>query len=249
MQLSMWIWNAALLLADQGQIDLLVTEARDLNITDLYVYVAPTWLQEKTVDIANLNIAIQSGGIHAWALDGDADYIDVDAAETRLPPAPASIAIKADIEPQDTPQHDGRFFNGIAELDLNTEQLLSRDTLLSKWVDRLSWASQLVRSHDMQFGAALPFWLNDYEGEPLDIPTSTAGGHTGVMNLLMPILDEYVVMSYNTDPPSTASRVLQQAMYASQQASAGQEMPRVLGGVEVGHGVGTGVEGCRVGRY
>lgn len=147
----------------------------------------------------------------------------------------------ADIEPQDTSQHDGRFFNGVAESDLNADQLLSRDTLLSKWVDRLSYASQSVRSHGMELGAALPFWLDNYDDEPLTVPSSTSGGRTRVMELLMPILDEYVLMSYNTNPATAASFVAQQAMYATQQVNAGQAMPRVLGGVEVGQGIGSGV--------
>lgn len=82
MQLGFWLWTSGALLGDQGQIDLLVSEARDINATDIYVYVAPQWYTSQAVEVANLNTAIQSSGMRAWALDGDADYIDVDAAVT-----------------------------------------------------------------------------------------------------------------------------------------------------------------------
>ncbi|KAK5129730.1 hypothetical protein LTR08_002941 [Meristemomyces frigidus] len=231
-----------------------VAEARITNVTDLYVYVAPGWWADRSSEISNLTSTIHAAGIHVWALDGDANYVDEPAAEAtfqqslhrlvtfneRVRADARFYGYQADIEPWSA-DHDDRFHRGIPESKLAPKQHHSRDTLLRKWVDGLSWASQLVRGHNMQFGAALPFWLHDYEGQPLTIPSTPSGGRECVMELLMPLLDEYVVMSYNTDPANAASRVVQQAIYASRQMRAGRKMPRVLGAVEVGKGVGRGV--------
>ena len=59
------------------------------------------------------------------------------------------------------------------------------------------------------------------------------------MKYMMPLLDEYVVMSYNTSPSNAASRVAVQAAYASTLPAASR--PRVYGSMEVSTGVGANV--------
>ncbi|KAK1048872.1 hypothetical protein LTR74_017430 [Friedmanniomyces endolithicus] len=66
----------------------------------------------------------------------------------------------------------------------------------------------------------------------------SAGGWTCVMDLVMPCMDEYVVMSYNTDPAKAASRVLEQAKYATKFSLEDRRMPRVFARMETGKGVG-----------
>lgn len=60
-----------------------------------------------------------------------------------------------------------------------------------------------------------------------------------VMSIMMQLVDEYVVMSYNTNPANAMDRILAQAKYASK--SHGPSMPRVLGSVETAKRVGTNV--------
>jgi hypothetical protein len=59
------------------------------------------------------------------------------------------------------------------------------------------------------------------------------------MKYMMPLVDEYVVMSYNTSPSNAASRVAMQAAYASTLPAASR--PRVFGSMEVSAGVGVNV--------
>nr|OQO25517.1 hypothetical protein B0A51_04721 [Rachicladosporium sp. CCFEE 5018] len=241
---GMWMWNTASLFNSPEQINLFRTESERMNITDVYVYIAPTWWLTRGPEIADLTSALHVGGTRVWALDGDADYIDVPTATATLKQSIYDLVVFNELANPDAQFYGyqgGRFHNGIAESRLDADQRLSRDTLLRQWVDTLSWTSELVRANDMQFGAALPFWLHDYEGEPLTIPVTPSDDRVCVMDFLMPILDQYVVMSYNTDPAIAASLVVQQAAYASQQLQEGQNMPSVLGAVEVGTGVGSGV--------
>ncbi|KAK6438498.1 hypothetical protein LTR95_005299 [Oleoguttula sp. CCFEE 5521] len=248
---GMWMWNTASLLNSPEQIGVFRTESERINITDVYVYIAPNWWLTRGSEIGDLTSALHACGL-STATRTISMYPRLRRVSSRaymiwlrsmrMPiRTRSSMATKADIEPQDTQQHSGRFHNGIAESRLDADQRLSRDTLLRKWVDTLSWASRSVRTNGMQFGAALPFWLHDYEGEALTVPSTPSADRVSVMNLLMPILDEYVVMSYDTDSAIAASRVVQQAAYASQRLQEGQSMPRVLGAVEVGTGVGSGV--------
>lgn len=59
------------------------------------------------------------------------------------------------------------------------------------------------------------------------------------MKYMMPLLDEYVVMSYNTHPDNAAGRVDAQAAYAS--TLPGASRPRVYASMEVSVGVGENV--------
>jgi hypothetical protein len=59
------------------------------------------------------------------------------------------------------------------------------------------------------------------------------------MEYMMPLVDDYVVMSYNTIPSYAAGRVTVQAAYASTLPAASR--PRVFGSMEVSAGVGTNV--------
>jgi hypothetical protein len=131
------------------------------------------------------------------------------------------------------------FHNGIAGSMLNAAQSTERSIVMHKWINILTRTGNLIHSFGLEYGVAMPFWLHDYEGQPITVYWS--GGDTGVMDLIMPMVDEYVVMSYNTDPANAASRVLEQAKYATRQVSDGRKMPRVMGSVETARGVGRNV--------
>ncbi|CAJ2507879.1 Uu.00g090650.m01.CDS01 [Anthostomella pinea] len=256
---AMWVWNTAQLLTDTPQVDRLVSAAGPpVNLTDIYLYVAPGWWEEKGASIADLNTRLHGADIRVWALDGDVAYIDNTTAQAtflqslrdlggfneRVPPAARFHGFQADIEPQDTSDHHGYFMNGMAESKLAAPQRTSRDDHLRNWLAILTQTSNLTRSYGLEVGAALPFWLHDYEGETLTVSVPSPNGtqRTSVMELIMPLLDEYVVMSYNTIPTTAANFVSEQAKYASDQARNGSvKMTRVLGAVETAKGIGQGV--------
>ncbi|KAK5126683.1 hypothetical protein LTR85_009617 [Meristemomyces frigidus] len=258
---GMWIWNTAQLIVDNTQIDRFLSAAASINLTDVYLYVAPQWYNEKGPDIASFNARVNASGIRVWALDGEVDYIDDMTAEEKfmdglrglarfnscVQPGARFHGFQADIEPQDNAGHEGYFHNGIPESKLTEEQHTQRDILMHKWLNVMTRASALLRSYELPFGAAMPFWLHDYEGEPVTVPWGSSYSDDGspartcIQDLIMPLLDEYVIMSYNTDPANAASRVLQQARYASAKALEGCKMPRVLGSLETERGAGRNV--------
>lgn len=256
LQKGMWIWNTAQLIIDGTRIDQLVGSAKAIHITDVYLYVAPGWYGDKGSDIASFNRKLTACGIRVWALDGDVSYIDNVTAEEgfveglqglaafndRVEPNARFHGFQADIEPQDTAEHTGCFHNGVPESQLTQDQYTQRDILMHKWLNVLTRASALCHSYDMPFGAAMPFWLHDYEGEGVTVPwvsisADRSSARTCVMDLIMPLVDEYVVMTYSTDPAAAVARILYQARYASAKALEGHKMPYVLGSVETAKGV------------
>lgn len=261
LQKGMWIWNTAQLILDSAQIDRFVSSATSINLTDVYLYVAPQWYNEKGSDLANFNAKVRASGMRVWALDGSVDYIDDMTAEESfmdglrglaefnsiVEPTARFFGFQADIEPQDNEGHTGFFYNGVAESKLTEDQHIQRDILMHKWLNTMTRASAFLRSYNMPFGAAMPFWLHDYEGEPVTVPWGTGYAEDGspartcIMELIMPLLDEYVVMSYNTDPAIAAGRILQQVRYACAQTLEGNKAVRVLGSVETAKGAGKDV--------
>lgn len=45
------------------------------------------------------------------------------------------------------------------------QQGTQRERLLNEWLGLHCRSQQLLHSHGLQFGAALPFWLHQYEGK------------------------------------------------------------------------------------
>ncbi|KAK3674919.1 hypothetical protein LTR78_005263 [Recurvomyces mirabilis] len=258
---GMWIWNTAELVQDPKQIDDLTRTAASLKLTDAYLYMAPKWYNDKSDDVAKLNTHLNATGVRVWALDGDPSYIDdlpavddfiagltsLSDFNERVHPSARFHGFQADVEPQDQPLHNTGFHNGIAESKLEPHQQIERSILWHKLICLLTRASNLMHSYGLEFSAAMPFWLHDYEGEPITVYWS--GGYTCVMDLVMPLMDEYVVMSYNTDPANATKRIVTQAAHATKQAVEGSKMPRILGSVETAKGVGRNISyGDTVGK-
>lgn len=96
----------------------------------------------------------------------------------------------------------------------------------------------MLAAAKLQFSAAMPFWLAEYYGEPVNVSwPSSSSPNQCVMNYMMPLLNDYVVMSYNTDPNNAASRVATQAKYASEMSPT----TAVLAGMDVVVGDGDNV--------
>lgn len=112
--------------------------------------------------------------------------------------------------------------------------------LMRSWLTIHQTARGMLHAQGLRFGAAMIFWTQCYCGEEVRVsfPGST-DKRQGVMKYMMPLLDDYVVMSYNTSPSNAASRVAVQAAYASTLPAASR--PRVYGSMEVSTGVGVNV--------
>jgi hypothetical protein len=260
---GLWVWNSKTVLSSADQISGLIQGAQDNEITDLYFYMAPSFYEPHTLALQSLISGATAADVRVWALDGDRAYLE-DAsgpamfflglehltAYNRFAPANARFfGFQADIEPQDDGSHTS-FHNGVTDSALSTEpgsgtwqatQAQDRELLLRSWLSIHQTASQLLHAQDLRFGAAMPFWTESYHGGgEVQVSFPDAGcTRQSVMKYMMPLLDEYIVMSYNTSPDNAAGRVDAQAAYASTLPTASR--PHVYASMEVTVGVGENV--------
>ncbi|KAK0310694.1 hypothetical protein LTR01_003849 [Friedmanniomyces endolithicus] len=258
---SMWIWNSVAILASSAETDHLLTGAHDAAVTELYLYTAPDCYIPQKSQLQTFISRATTSGLHVWALDGDrAYYADAAGPSTlhrgienliaynaAVAPHERFVGFQADNEPQDRDEYR-TFHNGIPDSNLShapgsgvwqPTQAQDREMLLRSWLSMHQTASRLLHTHGLRFGAAMPWWTEAYEGEALDVtfPEDGVGSRRqSVMKHMMSLVDEYVVMSYYTDPAEAVRRVEAQVAFAEGMAGVGR--PRVCAAVEVTPGVG-----------
>ena len=267
---GLWVWNSASILSSSAQIGALIGGAQTHGISDLYFYMAPSYYQQETAALQTFISGATAVGVRVWALDGDRAYLDDAAGPAHFyhginnliaynlfaPAAARFFGFQSDIEPQDNDTH-ASFHNDVPDDALSTEagsgkwqatQAQDREMLMRSWLTIHQTANELLHAANLYFGAAMPFWTESYPNTPVSVnfpfPHSP---RQSVMKHMMPLLDEYVVMSYNTHPPNAAGRVSVQAAYASTLPAASR--PRVYASMEVAVGVGENVSyGDTVGK-
>ncbi|KAI6909764.1 hypothetical protein KC318_g3813 [Hortaea werneckii] len=256
---GMWIWQSAELLASANEMADLMTASAAAQITDLYLYTPPGSYGDRKGQLQPFIANATAADIRVWALDGDRGYLDDAAGPTNflqgiedlidynqeVSANERFVGLQADIEPQDQGAYT-TFHNGIPDDALSTApgsgvwqstESLDREMLMRNWLTIHQTASDLLHRQNLQFSAAMPFWTETYYGPPVQVnfPSST-DTRQSVMKYMMPLLDEYIVMSYNTDPANAANRVEAQATYAST-LPAGKR-PQVYAAMEVSPNVG-----------
>lgn len=121
----------------------------------------------------------------------------------------------ADVEPQDTGVYTN-FTNGLSDSQLTSAQATARQSVMSDWLTLHSEAQALLTKAGLEFSSAMPWWLTNYNGESVNVSwPSTSSPYQCVMNYMMPLMNEYIVLSYNTYTSNTISRVQPPAAYAS----------------------------------
>lgn len=259
---GIWVWNTTTILSSASHVCDLVAGTQDIAISDIYLYMAPSFYSQYKTALQNLISKTTSAGIRVWGLDGDRGHLDDSAGPSNfyagidnliayncsVVAKERFVGLQADIEPQDSGPYT-TFHNDIADSALSTEpgsgrwqatQAQDREILMRSWLTIHQTARDMLHDQGLHFGAAMPFWIQSYCGEEVRVcfPGSTHE-RQGVMEYFMPLLDEYVVMSYDTSPSNAASRVAAQAAYASTLPAAVR--PRVFGSMEVSAGVGINV--------
>jgi hypothetical protein len=259
---GIWVWNTTTILSSGVEVCNLLADTQQLGFSNIYLYMAPSFYRQYGSALRNFISGATSAGMRVWGLDGDRTYLNDSAgpkdfyagidnliaynrsvrAEERF------FGLQADIEPQDDGTHTS-FHNDIADHALSTElgsgtwqstQAQDRKMLMRSWISIHHRAQDMLHIQNLRFGAAMPFWTESYCGAEVQVsyPEST-DTRQGVMKYMMPLLDEYIVMSYNTDPANAASRVAVQAAYAAMLPA--ESRPRVFGSMEVSTGVGANV--------
>lgn len=259
---GIWVWNTTTILSSASQICDLIAGTQRIGISDIYLYMAPSFYSQYKVALQNLISNATSAGMRVWGLDGDRTYLDDSTGPSNFYAGIENLigyncsvrdderffGFQADIEPQDHGTHTS-FHNEVADSALSNEpgsgrwqetQAQDREMLMRSWITIHQTARGMLHAQGLRFGAAMPFWTESYCDEEVRVsfPGST-DKRQGVMKYMMPLLDEYVVMSYNTSPSNAASRVASQAAYASTLPAASR--PRVYGSMEVSVGVGANI--------
>ncbi|EMC94657.1 hypothetical protein BAUCODRAFT_25802 [Baudoinia panamericana UAMH 10762] len=248
MRRGMWVWNTATIIEDTAQIDRLILCASAIDVNDIYLYVVPAWYDGKNSKLAAFNSRLHAHSIQVWAVDGGPAYLDTLAAgdafiaglrslgefNDRSEPCARFHGFQADLQPEDSAGRTGCFHKRVAESRLTQQQHIERTMVLQKLLNLLTRTSNMVHSLDMPFAVAMPFWLQDYEGEPVTVAyTGKHGTRMCVMELIMPVVDEYLVLNHKTEFANVAKFISAPAEYASDMAGSGQRMPHVLGSFPV----------------
>ncbi|KAK4971493.1 hypothetical protein LTR42_007221 [Elasticomyces elasticus] len=259
---GLWIWNTASIITSPTGTSQLIIGAQQADVTDLYLYTAPESYASTKPQLQTFIASATEVGLRVWGLDGDRAYFgdaagpsnfyhgidNLTAYNDAVAPNERFFGFQADNEPSDQGDYTS-FHNGIPDSALSTApgsglwqatQALDREMLMRSWLSMHTTAQQLLHAHGLQFGAAMPWWTENYEGGELSVSFPNASNERkGIMKYMMGLVDEFVIMSYNTDPALAAARVGAQAAYASTMPTASR--PRVYASVEVTQGIGANI--------
>lgn len=250
---GLWVWDSlttVLGVADEENI--LLNEAVNSSITDLYLYSPLASFSTDAADFRSFIARATALGIRCWGMDGyrgwfsDGDgpaelYATVEAMVAYNAASTASqrfCGFHIDQEPADLDAFT-TFHNGIASSALSAvaasgvwqnTQVLDREYLMRDWVEIHAGCRSRLAGAGYLLGTALPTWFDDYFGEPV---TCTYGGVTqNVFLHLAANADDLVIMNYNTSPLNQIGRV-------------GYELPastaRLATAIETHTGPGSGV--------
>ena len=245
---GLWIWDGRDMVIRKSEQDRLLAEAMALNLTDIYLALATQDYRDLKSKLAAFVTRMGNAGINVWGLDGsrgffsDADgpaalYAHVDALiayNDAMPETARFIGFQTDNEPQDLPDFPPHFHSGLADSQLTPVQATEREALLLDWLAIQTRVYETLKSNGLRTGAAMVFFTENHYGEPLRVPHN--GVRASIGHFMMGVTDDYVVMSYNTDPLNAAARVAAQAAFASQLPA--EVRPRIISAMETNPGVG-----------
>ena len=259
---GMWVWNTAAVVQPNGQTAAILQAAQQAQITDLYMYMAPNDYTTKATQMRAFITQANNASIRVWGLDGDRGYLNDGSGPAPLyaginnllaynnatsSAAQKFFGFQADVEPQDSEGYSS-FHNGIADTALSTAagtgvwqttQALDREMLMRSWLTIHQTAQSMLHTKGLRFSAAMPFWTDSYYGGQVNVTFAPSNVRQCVSRYMMQFVDDYIIMSYNTDPANAASRVQSQAKYASTLPESSR--PRIYGGVETVAGAGATV--------
>lgn len=252
---GLWIWKTEDLLGSPARQTELAQVARIVGITDLFLYMNPALYADRQTDLTRFIGAMSKAGLKVWASDGCRCYLSdaqgparylagIDALvsyNNQAAPWARFAGFHADIEPHDLPDYRASFHNGIATSKLSQTDggvwkataAQDREALLEDWLAISAQAAARLHAHHLRFAAAMPWWTQDYEGEPLTV------NQKGLAQAMMELVDDYVIMGYHTDPHIAAAHVAKQAQIASAMPAA--HRPRVSAAMETHRDVGAGI--------
>ena len=242
----MWVWSTRTIATNNTESARFVSGITAANITDVFLFLRADDYIELEPALRDLLSALRQSRIQAWGMEGWRGYFsDVEGPAALYRAADAMIAFNkrspvgfagfhSDLEFHDG-QAEGknRFHNGIAQSELTPKQRADRDGILGEWLSIHATLMAKMKAANLRYSAAIPSWIDDYEGEP--ITAIYQGTRKDLMQHLIPVVQDYVIMSYNTNPANVINRISGELTYAD---SLRDTRPRILFGLETHAGAG-----------
>ena len=223
---AIWVWRTSALYDTPERLNF-VKAATAASLTDAYLFLRASDYTQNEAQLKVLLPALIKAGVRVWGMEGWRGYFSDGSGPAGLyAAADALVAFNgrnstmkfagfhSDMEPQDG-QGEGqnRFHNDIAQSKLTARQAADRENLLGEWLDIHATLMDKMKAVGLQYGGAVPSWVDDYYGEP--VQAVFAGRRKPVIEHLMPLLRQYVIMSYNTNPDKLIDRVTGELTYAA----------------------------------
>lgn len=245
---AMWVWKTDdILLGDMSGRAAFLKEAKTIGLTDVYLFLRASDYTRKEAPLRELLAAMHEIGVRAWGMEGWRGYFsDVEGPAGLYAAADAMIAydqrnsvpfvgFHSDMEPQDG-QGEGQnlFTNGVPQSELSSEQLASRDRILTEWLEIHAHLFEKTKEAGLSYSAAIPSWVDEYKGEPLQATFS--GVRRPLIDHLMPLVSQYVIMSYSTKTSNVINKIAGELRHADLLGTR-----RIVFGLETHAGSGTNI--------
>ena len=220
----LWMSNTDYLLDNVVETDTFISGCKQVGIQNVFLSFNPQGYAASKAKLQTLLSKLHANNINPWAADGHRDYFsDVNGPNLLLQGVDNMLGyndqvsanekfygFQTDIEvvmgSKDT------FHHSIADSKLDANgggiwkgsQLEDRRALLADWLNTHSIIKGKLAPKGLKLGAAIPWWTNDYAGEPL--LATFAGTTENLFTQTLKVVDEIHIMSYQTDPTSLISR-------------------------------------------
>lgn len=260
---GLWVWNTSGILGNETQINILVNQCMEDEISDVYLY-SYGFLSDGNIPLMQELIQrMNCNNIRVWAMDGFRAYfhdwlgpaqyysfIDAVIAYNNSSTGMQKFTgIQGDNEPQDGQGEPlSSFHNGLSDSQLSTTgggvwkatQALDREYLMRSFLEITEYAYNICHDNGLLYGQAMASWLDEYYGEPIQCTYN--GQYKPLVHHMMDYLDDYCIMSYNTNPSNVAARVQGELTYAATLSA--DVRPRVWAGLETHCNIGINISYC-----
>jgi hypothetical protein len=246
---GMWIWDTVSMLNTQTTRDNCIAVCQAASITDIYLYAPSAYFTSQAAKLASFMVQAKAAGFAVWGMDGAREYFsdmdgpaayyacgdDMIAWNAAHPEAPF-VGFSGDVEPNDLATSPVTFHNGIADSALTTEQAADRDAHMQDWLTMHETMRDKMHAAGLKYSAAMPDWPDNYFNEPVYVTWD--GTRQRVLDVALGLMDDYIIMSYNTTPSNVLTRVAGEVATAD---AIGVSAPRIVVGMETHPGVGSGI--------
>lgn len=251
---GLWVWNTSEIIQNDDNLANFIAKTKAAKITDIYLYLRVKDYIMMSSQITHALSICSKNGLHVWGMEGWRGYFhDAEGPDGLYATADALVEFNAnhkdstsfegfvsDMEPQDVQGHDlpSHFHNGIPGAHLTSEQADDRENLMEDWVDIHRLLNQKMHHAGLRYAAAVFCWTDNYYGEPLQVIQN--GNIEQITEAIMENTDEYILMTYNTDPVQVASMATH-ALEMAENTRRKNHAVQVFTSIETQKGLGMGV--------